>query len=54
LDASGQRHVVARREIASLTAGDLSLMPVGLVDDLNDANLAALIGFLSDSRAENH
>ena len=54
LDASGQQHVVARREIASLSAGDLSLMPVGLIDELSDADVASLIRFLSDSKTEAH
>ena len=52
LDASGQRHVVERRQISSLTAGDLSLMPVGLIDDLEDADVAALMSFLSASTTE--
>ena len=54
LDASGQRHVVERRQIASLAAGDLSLMPVGLIDELDDADVAALMSFLAQSKQVGH
>ncbi len=53
VDAAGQRHVINRRQISTLTASDLSLMPVGLIDDLGDADVAALMSFLASSKA-NH
>ncbi len=46
LDAAGQRHVVARRSIESLSASDLSLMPVGLIDELPASDVASLLRFL--------
>jgi len=54
MDASGQRHVVERRQIASLTAGDLSIMPVGLIDELEDSDVAALMSFLAESKQAGH
>ena len=54
LDVSGQRHVVPRNQIAVLEAGDLSLMPVGLIDDLSDADVASLVRFLSASKETGH
>ena len=54
MDTAGQRHTVERRQIASLTAGDISLMPVGLIDELEDSDVAALMSFLAQSKQEGH
>lgn len=49
LDLEGKRHVVDRRNIYSMRASPLSIMPVGLIDQLPAKDVASLIAFLKQS-----
>lgn len=51
LDATGQRHVIQRKDIATMTASQLSVMPVGLIDDLKPEEISALIEHLKTGHA---
>ncbi|HEV2293201.1 MAG TPA: PVC-type heme-binding CxxCH protein [Tepidisphaeraceae bacterium] len=46
LDATGQRHVIQRENIRSMTASNFSVMPVGLVDTLKHEEVASLLEYL--------
>ncbi len=48
LDTTGQKHVVQRKEIATLNSSNLSIMPGGF-DQLPEAELASLLEFLAGS-----
>ncbi len=50
LDVEGKAHVVPRASIELMKASALSIMPVGLVDQLPEADLAALLEYLASSR----
>jgi hypothetical protein len=52
LDATGERHVIARKDIQSMNASTLSVMPVGLIDPLKPADVASLMEFLKTGHAE--
>jgi putative membrane-bound dehydrogenase-like protein len=52
LDAVGERHVIQRKEIATMNASNLSIMPAGLIDDLKPADVAALMEYLKTSHHE--
>jgi hypothetical protein len=49
LDLQGNRHVIAREDIDTLTASTLSIMPVGL-EEVGPEALADLIAYLGTSR----
>jgi len=51
LDATGEKHVIQRKDIASMNACQLSIMPVGLVDDFKPTDTASLIAFLKTGHA---
>jgi len=46
LDATGERHVIQRKDIESMNASQLSIMPVGLIDDFKPADTASLMAYL--------
>ena len=48
LDVASQKHVVQRKDIASMTAANQSLMPIGF-EALPEEDLAALLSFLAQS-----
>ncbi len=48
LDLGGQKHVVQRRDIASLESSNQSIMPVGL-ESMGEADLAAVLAYLATS-----
>ncbi len=48
LDLGGQKHVVQRRDIASLESSNQSIMPVGL-ESIGEADLAAVLAYLATS-----
>jgi putative membrane-bound dehydrogenase-like protein len=52
LDAVGERHVIQRKDIATMNASNLSVMPVGLIDDLKPAEVASLMEFMKTGHAE--
>jgi putative membrane-bound dehydrogenase-like protein len=52
LDATGEKHVIQRKDIASMNASQLSIMPVGLVDDFKPTDTASLIAFLKTGHVE--
>ena len=49
LDATGNRQVVQRKDIRTMTVSNLSIMPVGLTDDLKPEDVSALMAFLGKS-----
>ncbi|MEZ0263262.1 MAG: PVC-type heme-binding CxxCH protein, partial [Phycisphaerae bacterium] len=49
MDATGQRHVVQRKEIKSMSVSTLSIMPVGLIDPLPPKDVADLMAYLAKS-----
>jgi putative membrane-bound dehydrogenase-like protein len=52
LDATGERHVIPRKDIASMNASQLSIMPVGLIDDFKPTDTASLMAFLNTGHGE--
>jgi hypothetical protein len=48
LDLGGQKHVVQRRDIASLESSNQSIMPVGL-ESMGEADLAAVLAYIATS-----
>jgi putative membrane-bound dehydrogenase-like protein len=50
LDLTGQKHTFQRKEIASLEASTLSIMPTGL-EAIGDKDLASLLAYLATSTA---
>jgi putative membrane-bound dehydrogenase-like protein len=46
LDATGEKHIIQRKDIASMNASALSVMPVGLVDTLKPDDISSLLEFL--------
>ncbi|MEX2215709.1 MAG: PVC-type heme-binding CxxCH protein [Phycisphaeraceae bacterium] len=46
LDLQGKRHVIQRKNILSMSASGLSIMPVGLIDHLKQEEIASLLEFL--------
>jgi putative membrane-bound dehydrogenase-like protein len=46
LDAVGEKHVIQRKDIASMNASQLSIMPAGLVDDFKPTDTASLMAYL--------
>jgi putative membrane-bound dehydrogenase-like protein len=52
LDATGEKHVIQRKDIASMNASQLSIMPVGLIDDFKPTDTASLIAFLKTGHGE--
>jgi len=51
LDATGQRHVIQRKDIRSMNASSMSVMPVGLIDTLTHEEVAGLLQFLKTGHA---
>ena len=51
LDATGQRHIIPRKEIRSMNVSALSVMPVGLIDNLKHQEVSSLLEFLKTGRA---
>jgi putative heme-binding domain-containing protein len=51
LDATGEKHVIQRKDIASMNASALSVMPVGLVDTLKPDDISPLLEFLKTGHA---
>ena len=51
LDATGQRHVIQRKDIRSMNVSALSVMPVGLIDALKHEEVASLLQFLKTGHA---
>jgi putative membrane-bound dehydrogenase-like protein len=51
LDATGEKHVIQRKDISAMNASQLSIMPVGLVDDFKPADTASLMAFLKTGHA---
>ena len=47
LDATGEKHIIQRKDIASMNASVLSIMPVGLIDDFKPEETAALMQYLT-------
>lgn len=47
LDATGEKHVIARKDIANMNASTLSIMPVGIIDDFKPEETAALMEYLT-------
>ena len=52
LDATGEKHVIQRKDIATMNASQLSIMPVGLIDDFKPTDTASLIAFLKTGHGE--
>jgi putative heme-binding domain-containing protein len=50
LDATGQRHVIERKDIRSMNVSNLSVMPVGLIDTLNHHEVSSLLEYLKTGR----
>jgi putative membrane-bound dehydrogenase-like protein len=46
LDATGQRHVIPRKDIRSMNVSALSVMPVGLIDTLKPDEVSSLMAYL--------
>jgi putative heme-binding domain-containing protein len=49
-DVEGKSHVLQRKEIEMMKASNLSLMPVGLIDQLPEDDVAGLLEYLGSSR----
>ncbi len=49
LDTTGQKHVIQRKDIASLTGSPLSIMPVGF-ESLPPTDLTSLLDYLTQTR----
>jgi putative membrane-bound dehydrogenase-like protein len=47
LDLNGKRHTILRKDIDSIRASSLSIMPPGLIDHLKPEEVASLIAFLT-------
>jgi putative membrane-bound dehydrogenase-like protein len=47
LDATGEKHIIPRKDIASMNASALSIMPVGIIDDLKPEEASALMEYLT-------
>jgi putative membrane-bound dehydrogenase-like protein len=52
LDATGERHVIQRKDIESMNASSLSVMPVGIVDTLKPEDISSLLDFLKTGHAK--
>jgi putative heme-binding domain-containing protein len=48
-DALGQKHIIQRKDIATMNASQLSVMPVGLIDDLKPDDIANLMAYLKSA-----
>jgi putative membrane-bound dehydrogenase-like protein len=49
LDLTGQRHVIQRKDIKSMVGSNLSIMPVGLLDELPAQDVASLMAYITAS-----
>lgn len=49
-DLNGKRHVIQRDEIENMRALPVSIMPVGLIDQMPQSDVASLLEFLTQSR----
>ena len=52
LDATGEKHVIQRKDIATMNASALSIMPVGLIDDFKPEETSALMEYLKTGHVE--
>ena len=50
LDVEGKSHVLQRDAIDAMKPSALSIMPVGLIDPLPEADVAALLEYLASSK----
>jgi hypothetical protein len=48
LDLTGKRHIILRKNIDSIRASALSIMPPGLIDHLKPEEVASLIAYLKE------
>ncbi len=51
LDATGQTHVIERKDIRSMNISPLPVMPVGLVDTLKHEEVSSLLEYLKTGHA---
>ena len=50
LDLNGKRHIILRKNIDSIKASALSIMPSGLIDHLKPEEVASLIAYLKEQK----
>jgi len=53
LDATGQKHVVQRKDIRTMNVSALSVMPVGLIDTLKPEEVSSLMQYLKSGHPTN-
>ncbi len=51
LDATGQTHIIQRKDIRSMNISALSIMPVGLIDTLKHEEVSSLLTYLRTGHA---
>ena len=52
LDLQGKRHVIQRKDISRLLASPLSVMPVGLIDQMTPQQVSSLLTYLRQAGHE--